>query len=163
MRIRAGVLSVAILIVIFGGIALTSGLNLWRTTNSKEPAKYSAADLQGQYNPADIRGSSTMEEISRFFEIPLEDLGRAFFGAEETNYAILKCKDVEARFSESKEDWGEVGTSSVRYFVAAYKGLPYTLTEEIFLPEEAVEILKAKAQLSAEQLEYLARHSVPMP
>jgi len=54
----------------------------------------------------------------------------------------------------------EIGTSSVRLFVALYKGMPYDLTTDIYLPESAATILKTRT-LSSEQAAYLAKHTVP--
>ena len=44
--------------------------------------------------------------------------------------------------------------------MAFYRGLPFDLTDEIYLPAEAVVILKQRANLSAEQIDYLDAHTV---
>jgi hypothetical protein len=70
--------------------------------------------------------------------------------------AEFQVKTLEAQFAGQPV---EIGTLSVRLFVAAYKGLPFEHTDEIFLPAEAVEILKEKAYLSPEMVAYLASHT----
>ena len=45
-------------------------------------------------------------------------------------------------------------------FVALYTGLPYLLSDTTYLPQPAVNILKAKAKLTEEQIVFLDSHSV---
>lgn len=55
----------------------------------------------------------------------------------------------------------EVGTNSVRLFVAFYLGLPFdTAGEEIYLPEPASNILLNEAVLTPEQMTYLETYTV---
>ena len=56
----------------------------------------------------------------------------------------------------------EIGTASVRMFVAFYKGMPYDLSTDTYLPESAATILRTRT-LSSEQAAYLAAHTVPNP
>ena len=163
MKIKAFSLSIIILVVMFGGITLTSALNLWQTTTTKQAATFKEGEFSGTANPADIRGSFTLNDISKQFEVPLEDLGQAFAGKDKSLYAAFKAKDVEAMYTAAAAEGKEVGTGSIRLFVALYKGLPYEITEESYLPQPAVDILKAKAKLTAEQLTYLDSHGVPAP
>lgn len=160
MRIRSLYLAVTIISVIFISFAVTSFTGLWKTTNNKIPVKFDEGEFSGQYDPADIRGSYTFGDISNIFEIPLEDLGIAFGLKDPSRYASFKCNELEAIYAYSSEEGMEIGTGSVRYFVALYKGLPYEPTEAVYLPETAVSVLKEKVILSEEQLKYLESHSV---
>jgi hypothetical protein len=55
----------------------------------------------------------------------------------------------------------EIGTASVRLFVAFYTGLPFdTAEQEIYLPQSAADILLAKGNLSPEQIAYLEQFTV---
>jgi len=54
----------------------------------------------------------------------------------------------------------EIGTASVRLFVALYTGLPYEIVGDLYLPKRAVEMLKSHANLTPEQLDYLDAHAV---
>ena len=68
-------------------------------------------------------------------------------------------KELEAQYEDSA---AEIGTASVRLFVALYTGLPYDLTVETsYLPESAVQILQTRG-LTVEQSDYLANHSVSL-
>ena len=48
----------------------------------------------------------------------------------------------------------------MKVFVALYTGLPYTLSDDEYLPQSAVELLKAKANLTEDQVAFLDAHSV---
>ncbi len=161
MNLRSTHLAIIIFVFIFGGIALTSATGYWQTTNTKIPATYKDGEFAGQADPADIRGSYTFGDISNSFDIPLEDLGQAF-GVDPERYVTFQCKELESIYA-SLEEGKEVGTASVRYFVALYKGLPFNLTESIYLPELAVDILKEKASLSEAEILSLEEIAVSLP
>ncbi len=134
----------------------TTAMGWWKTESSKIPAVYAEGDLAGEYNPADIRGSYTFGEVSKLFEIPLADLRAAFQIPEDTDAAAYNLKSLETLYSGLSE---EIGTSSVRMFVALYKDLPYELTEDTYLLPQAIEILQRQGLLTAEQEAYLASHT----
>lgn len=157
MKMTAKLLAGLIFVIIFGGIALTAALGWWQTTTTKVPVKFAAGEAAGEYNPADIRGSYKFGDISRLFEIPLAELQTAFHFPPGTDPAEYQVKSLEAQFADQAE---EIGTNSVRLFVAFYRGLPFDLTDEIYLPLAAVDILKQKAALTAEQIAYLDSHTV---
>lgn len=56
----------------------------------------------------------------------------------------------------------EIGTNSVRLFVALYKSLPFELSDTTYLPASAVVMLKEKAKLTQEQITFLDAHSVTL-
>jgi len=159
MRIRSWALGLIVIVFIFGGIGVSSVLGYWQTESTKIPATYQTGELAGQYNPADIRGSYSFGEISKLFNIPLADLGTAFALDPAVNIAEFKAKDLETAYAGMSLNV-EVGTDSLRVFVALYNGLPYTLADTTYLPEGAVAILKAKANLTGEQSAFLDTHSV---
>jgi hypothetical protein len=158
MKLPSKSLALAILVILFGGIMATTAMNWWITESSKVPAVYTEGEVAGEYNPADIRGSYTFGEISDLFEIPLSDLGAAFQIPTDMDAASFELKSLETLYAGLPQ---EIGSSSVRLFVALYKGLPYDLTSEYtFLLPQAVGILQREGQLSAEQEEYLKTHIV---
>jgi len=163
MKIKSYAVALIVLIVIFGSVAITSYLGQWKTTTDKVPAKYSEGVASGQYDPADVRGSYTFSNIEAAFGIPLEDLGVAFGVKDPANYATFQVKELETIYAPLAAQGKEVGTDSVRIFIALYKGLPITLTDTTYLPRPAAEILKAKAPLSKEQLEFVDKHTVDIP
>lgn len=71
--------------------------------------------------------------------------------------AAFMAKELETRYASLDK---EIGTASLRLFVALYKGLPYDLTGDTCVPAPAVEILKESGKLTAEQLKYIEAHSV---
>ena len=157
MRITPRWMAVLVITVLFGGILLSIALGEWTTKSTKEPLTFAEGEFAGEYNPADIRGSYTFGDVSRLFEIPLEDLKIAF-RVQEADVAAVSLKTLEERFVDLGVD---LGTSSVRLFVAFYKGLPFDFGgEDTYLLPEATALLKQKASLSPEQLAYLESHTV---
>ena len=168
MRIKSWQMGLIILVVIFGGIVGTMAFNLWNTEGGgggqgtggiQVPVTFKVGEFAGEYNPADIRGSYSFGHISELWGIPLAELGTAFgLGASE-NLADFKCKDLHEAYANLEEDV-EIGTGSVKAFVALYTGLPFTLEDDEYLPQSAVELLKAKANLTEDQVAFLDTHSV---
>ncbi|NLI92027.1 MAG: hypothetical protein GX434_07390 [Peptococcaceae bacterium] len=163
MKMKPSILSLIIFLVIFGTVGVTAALDLWKTTNTKQPAQYQSGELAGQNNPADIRGSYTFADINKAFGIPIEDLGKAFGVKDSNQYAAFQCKQLETIYAPLAAQGKEVGTGSVRLFVALYKGLPIALDDGTYLPKSAVEILLGKGSLSPEQIDFIQKHSVETP
>jgi hypothetical protein len=150
MKIKSYVLSLIIIVILFGGIAVTKAFGLWKTESR---------EATGEYNPSDIRGSYTFKDISLSFNIPVEILGEAFV-VKSSDFNSFKVKELETIYGSLKDAGTEIGTSSIRMFVAYYLNLPYESTEESYLPKAAVDILKSKLKLSDEKLKYLDSHSI---
>ncbi|MBK5240008.1 hypothetical protein [Clostridium sp.] len=160
MKIKTYVLPLVIIVVLFGGIAVTKAFGLWKTESTKVPSTIKSGEAMGEYNPSDIRGSYTFKDISSSFKIPVEILGEAF-AIKSSDLNSFKVKDLETIYGSLKDSGTEIGTSSVRMFVAYYLSIPYEITgEESYLPKAAVDILKSKVKLSDERLKYLDSHSV---
>ena len=132
------------------GIGLTMAFNLWHTTTTKVPATYTNGELAGKANPADIRGSYTLGDVHAAFpEVPLQDLAQAF-GVKGSAEAF-QVKSLEAA-AEGPSGMYEIGTDSVRLFVARYLGLPYEPEATTGLTAKAVELLAATGRLDAGEL-----------
>lgn len=157
ISIKSKHLAVVVPLVFAAGIGLTIAFNLWKTESEKVPASYTSGEFAGTANPADIRGSYTFEDIARAFPVPLADLARAF-GVTE-NAAAFQVKSLEGAFTGLPEG-REIGTDSVRLFVARYAGLPFDPIETTALPAAAVAILTARGGLSAELLADLEARAV---
>ena len=155
MKITIAVLAILISAILFGGIALLIGGDIWSTTSEKQPATYNSGDNEGTYNPADIRGSYTFAEVSDLFKIDLNVLYNAFNIAEGTDGTQIQTKDMETVYGAETG----IGNESVQVFVALYKGLPIDLGDTI-LPEAAVNILLEKGNLTEEEETYILAHSV---
>jgi hypothetical protein len=164
LKLKSWQLGAAVLVLIFGGVMVTSAFGWWQTESTKIPVKYETGDAAGEYNPIDIRGSYTFADISTLFEIPYEDLAAAFHLPADADPEIIACKDLEEMYLYLAESGTEIGTASVRLFVALYKGLPYDLDaeEDTYLLRPGVQLLKRTANLTEEQLAFLAAHAVDL-
>ena len=156
MRIKAWAMAAVAVVVLFGGISVSSWLGYWKTTSEKIPAVLQDGENAGEADPMDIRGSYTFQDISAGFGIPIDDLAQAF--GVTTDAASFKCKDLESQYGNLTDV--EIGTASVRYFVALYNGIPVEDSEAADLPADAAALLREKRALSQAQLEQLALHTV---
>ncbi len=156
MKLNSKILGLTAVVILFGTVLVTTYTGDWKTASTKEPARYQSGTNQNQYNPADIRGSYTFKEISNLYEVPAEDLAAAF-KLDNARFDTYKCKDLESMYAvEGKE----IGTDSVRIFVALYKGLPIALNDLTYLPDTAEEILLNANKMTAEQKEFVRTHTV---
>jgi hypothetical protein len=157
MTINSKSLAMIVLLAIFGGITFSSAMGWWVTESTKVPVTFTEGEFAGQANPADIRGSYTFGDITNSFDVTPEILAQAF-GMTGDDPAAFAIKELEAIYLDSGY---EIGTVSVRLFVAWYTGLPFDPTgQEIFLPHSAAELLLAKGNLSPDQVAYLEAHTV---
>jgi len=157
MTITSKRLAVIVLVMLFGGIAFSSVMGWWVTESTKEPITFTEGEFAGEANPADIRGSYTFGDIGKSFNVTPETLAQAF-GVTEGDPATFAVKELETIYLESGY---EIGTASVRLFVAYYTGLPFDTTgQEIFLPQSATDVLLAGGNLTPEQIAYLEIYTV---
>jgi len=164
MKIRNLHLGIIVLIMVFGGVAVSAAMNLWATEGSKQPAKFKEGTFEGTANPADIRGSYSFADVKNAFGVPVEDLAKAFAIGTVADPGAFKAKDLEAKYGELAKSQGiEIGTASVRMFVAYYLGLPYTPTGDTWLLEPGAQILKQRGKMTAEQLKYVESHTIKVP
>lgn len=157
MKANSKAIFITIILTFTIGIAGSNILGLWNTEGSKEPSKVESGQFKGESNPKDIKGSYSFKEISNIFNVSLEDLMKAF-SVDETYKETFKCKDIEKYYKDTEGK--EIGTESVRMFVAFYKGMDYELNEDTYLPEQAVEMLNKNGKLSDKQKEYINTHKV---
>ncbi|HNT26482.1 MAG TPA: hypothetical protein PKM21_19095 [Anaerolineales bacterium] len=158
MTLTSKPLAVIIVVTLFGGILFSSALGWWQTENTKTAATYTEGQFAGQANPADIRGSYTLADIERNFGVPVAVLAQAF-GVTDAAPEAFQVKSLEALNAGSPV---EIGTASVRLFVAFYLGLPVDLSTNTYLPASAVELLQVRP-LTPEQAAYLAAHTAGGP
>src|SRR5512145_165204 len=157
MMLTSKPLAVILFGIVFGGIAFASVMGWWVTESTKVPVTFTKGEFAGQANPVDIRGSYTFGDIANSFNVTPEILAQAF-GITEGDPAIFAVKELEALYLDSGF---EIGTASVRLFVAYYAGLPFDTTDqEIYMPQSATDILLAKGNLTPEQLSYLEKYTV---
>ena len=157
-------LSIAIVTV---GIGVTMATGLWQTESNKVPRALPTAAVNAdngdtpaapvQYDPADIRGSYRFGEVSNLFGIPLEVLAQAF-GVPQADAEAFQVKGLETLYPDAAN---EIGTASVRLFTADYLGLPYTPSEDTWLPASAAAILTQRAAMPPDLADYVAAHTLP--
>lgn len=152
MKIRAFGLGVFLIVFFFGGILISQQLGWWKTTSQKVPVTIQSGDFAGQADPMDIRGSYTFIEISENFDVPLEDLGAAF-QLSESQASAFKAKDLESIvLGDAAKD---IGTGSIRMFVALYIGMSPEEITVSDLPQSAITVLLEKGMLSESARTYL--------
>lgn len=156
MRIRYLGTGLIVLIVVFGGYGIFKVSGLWDDVSNKLPSKMSVSSGAEVYDPETIKGSSKFSELSEWFDIPLEDLGRAF-NVPEDLWDTVANKDLENLYGDMSV---EIGNGSVKLFVALYSNIQFDISEETYLPESAVDILIEKGNLSTEQLTYVNNHQI---
>ncbi len=136
-------LALATLAAIIGGVGLSMATGWWKTTSTKEPVRFSEGEFAGTANPADIRGSYTWLDIEAAFGVPAELAARAFSSSALPLAPEGKINALETAYEGTLPEGREIGTDSVRLFVARYLGLPYEPEEGTVLPVGALEILLA--------------------
>lgn len=150
-------LAVILFGIVFGGIAFASVMGWWVTESTKVPVTFTEGEFAGQANPADIRGSYTFGDVANSFGVTPEVLAQAF-GIHEDNPAAFSVKELEGLYLDTGY---EIGTASVRLFVAYYTGLPFDTTDqEIYLLQPAADILFERGNLPPDQIAYLEKHTV---
>jgi hypothetical protein len=158
MNLTSKPLAAIIFVVFFGGIAFSAAMGWWVTESAKQPAAYTEGEFVGQSNPADIRGSYTFGDVENAFGVPSKVLAQAFL-IESNSPSTFAIKGLEEIYAANEF---EIGTGSVRLFVAFYNGLPIDLTADTYLPENAAALLQDR-DLNAEQNAYLKTHTIPNP
>ncbi|MGZ9226299.1 MAG: hypothetical protein ACXW4M_12175 [Anaerolineales bacterium] len=157
MTLTSKSLAVIVLVMLFGGITFSSVMGWWATVSTKEPVTFAEGEFAGQANPADIRGSYTFGDIANSFDVTPGVLAQAF-GITADDPAAFAVKELEAFYLDRGF---EIGTASVRLFVAFYSGLPFDTTDqEIYLPRSATDILLARGTFTPEQITYLETYTV---
>lgn len=156
MKLTSKSLAVIVVTVLFGSILFTTAMNWWQTVSTKTPAVFKDGEAAGQYNPADIRGSYTFADIEKSFGVPAQTLAEAFGMPAGTDAAAIQVKSLEAAALDP--DF-EIGTASVRLFVAFYTGLPYDLSVEAWVLPAGAKILREHGLLTAERETFLAAHT----
>lgn len=158
MTLSSKPLAITILVILFGGILFSSAMDWWQTESTKQAATFTEGEFTGMPNPADIRGSYTFGDVETNFGVAAVTLAQAF-AITTGDPAAFGVKDLETIYA--KQEF-EIGTASVRLFVALYTGLPYEILGDIYLPWSAVEILSTNGNLTSDQISYLDSYTVDL-
>ncbi|MGL4607366.1 MAG: hypothetical protein ACRCU3_07875 [Eubacteriaceae bacterium] len=152
MKLKPNQTILITLIIFVVGIGISIALGFWNTQTDKIPVRFSSGENAGEYNPSDIRGSYTFNDISVLFAIPVEDLGTAF-GVTE-NIETFQCKSLESMYENSPV---EIGTGSVKLFVSSYKGWEIDPGDSYVL-EAGKDIILKNGTPTPTQIDYLNTH-----
>lgn len=155
MKLTSRTMAWVLPVILFGGILLSQVTGVWSSDTEKKPNRFEDGLFEGEYDPADIRGSYTLMDVSTLFEIDLNLLIQAFTLNNDIDAENFQTNDLEAYFTDSGY---EIGNESVQVFVALYKGLPIVLDDAV-LPTAAVDILlQSRTDLTDEQRTYLEEY-----
>ncbi len=157
MKIKSVHILLAIIIIIGGGILLASELDLYNTTRVKSPRK----TVEGLYDVSDIRGSHTLEEIEKYYQVPASSIIESFGLKPDSNPSIFKLKDLKEIYKPVELEGKEyiVETDTVRVFVSLYLKKPYISDETFYLPEKTVNYLIENDKLIGEEKDYWLNHT----
>lgn len=157
MKLKSLYIPLVIIIILFGGVTISKGLGIWITESTKIPKTISSGTYAGEYDPGDIRGSYTFDDIYNSFNISPEILAEAF-NIITDKPRDFQVKSLEDMYSDLEV---EVGTDSVRRFTALYTGLPYDSDE--ILPQQAITILYSNNKISDSEMESLLENTIILP
>jgi hypothetical protein len=157
MKIKSIHILLAIIIIIGGGILLASELDLYNTTRVKSPRK----TVEGLYDVSDIRGSHTLEEIEKYYQLPASAVIEAFGLRPDTNPKNFQLKDLKEIFKPVELEGEEyiIETDTVKVFASLYLKIPYVSDETFYLPEKTVNYLIENNRLTEEEKEYWQGHT----
>lgn len=137
---------VAALVVVstFGTILVTNALGLWTTESNRVPRLLNASGGEPIYDPGDIRGSYTFADVAASFSVSVETLATAFGFADAEDPSVIRASELEAIFGEvAALGEMEIGTDSIRLFVALWENLPHEPEETTALPARAMQLLQS--------------------
>ncbi|NQT60408.1 MAG: hypothetical protein HQ557_15630 [Bacteroidetes bacterium] len=161
MKIKSITAAIITIVIILGGVFVTQLTGNWITESTKVPREITMGEFAGLSDPADIRGSYSFQDISDSFSISPEELAQAFsLDTSEKDADQYLAKDLEAIYGELIEGDGEVGTDSIKWFVALYLDYPYTPEETTLLPSPALALLKSKGVINDEEFQILKEKSI---
>jgi len=157
MKIKSIHILLAIIIIIGGGIFLASELDLYNTTKVKSPRK----TVEGLYDIIDMRGSHTLEEIEKYYQLPASSVIEAFGLRPDTIPEFFQLKDMKEIFKPVELEGEEyiVETDTVKVFNSLYMKIPYVSDKTFYLPEKTVNYLVENDKLTGEEREYWQGHT----
>ncbi len=159
MKIGRATAFAAVMLIMLGGVIISSSLGLFDTESSKSAAIIKAGEFEGKADPNDIRGSFSFADISKQFGIEAAVLAEAFgIEGEGAEISAFQLKGLEEKYAGLPQ---EIGTSSVRLFVGFMTGLPVDLGA--YVPLQAADIIRRSALgLTEERISYLGSHTIDL-
>jgi len=150
MKLKLYLVPVLILAIIFGGIGLANVFGWWQPYVKRTSNAYNSGGSRGEGNvpsditdPYDIRGSFSFLDIERNFDVSVEILAEAFPIVDKDFDEVL-AQDLESHYEEMHLPY-EIGTGSIKYFVAIYNNLHFDGEEA--LPDTAIFVLERDGKI----------------
>ena len=157
MSLKAKPLSILLVVVLYSSVTAANIIGRWDSELKPQDANDNDRYFATRPAPTNINDSNTFGDIDRLFNIPTTILAKAFNLPAEINSTAFTIKEIQAIYVDQDID---IGSSSVRLFVALYNGLSYETTEPIFLPLTAVDMLISHRALLPEQVEFMETYAI---
>jgi hypothetical protein len=138
---------------------MQTDLNKSQSLNmATEDTEKLAGDVHDVIN---IRGSYTLAEIERLFQVPPAAIIESFSLQEDTDPRVFRLRDLKILYEDYEIDGEiyEVETDTIKVFVSLYTNKPYTSDETFYLPEKAVNYLLRENRLTPEEESYWKAHT----
>ena len=177
---------IIIVLILGGGIWLTSEMGLFNTSRSSargsSPGRgrnrsiisTDSVDISENYelqvqeklsaeivDVNDIRGSFTLVELENIYQIPPIAIIESFGLNEDINPTTFRLRDLKDLYDPYEKD-GEtypIETDTIKVFTSLYANTPYSSAETFYLPEAAVHYLIEHNRLTSEQESYWKEHA----
>ena len=160
MKMKSTHVAILVIAIILGGVLILQFSGLWITEGKKVPIKITTGEFTGMADPSGIKGSYTFEDIQTNFGISPSIIAKAFALDTSVKEApFYQAKDLELVYGELEDLEGDIGTDSIKLFVALYNGLPFTAEEETFLPTTAIDLLLEKKKITNDEYTELTKKS----
>jgi len=108
-----------------------------------------------------MRGSHTLEEIEKYYQLPASSVIEVFGLRPDTNPKFFQLKDMKEIFKSVELEGEEyvVETDTVKVFTSLYLKIPYVSDETFYLPRKTVNYLIENDKLTEEEKEYWQGHT----
>lgn len=156
MKLKPTLIAGAIGLIFIGGLSLSSYFEEKGSDEEKQLDRESEEKLLLE-DPTSISGNSNFLELSSTYGIDLKILTDAFL-LEDTDPALFETRDLE-HYYQNIDETIEIGNEAVQAFIALHNDLDFEFVD-IYLPKEAIDILKSLGKLSPAEEAYFVDHTV---
>ena len=156
MKLKPTLIAGAIGLIFIGGLSLSAYLEDHGSEEEKQADRETEEKLLLE-DPTSISGNSNFLELSSIYGIDLKTLTDAFL-LEDTDPALFETRDLEHYYQNIDESI-EIGNEAVQAFIAIHNDLDFEFFD-IYLPKEAIDILKSLGKLSPAEEAYFLDHTV---
>jgi hypothetical protein len=156
MKLKPTIIAGAIGLIFIGGLSLSTYLEDKGSEEEKQEDRESEEKLLLE-DPTSISGNSNFLELSTIYGIDLKTLTDAFL-LGDVDPALFETRDLE-HYYQNIDETIEIGNEAVQAFIAIHNDLDFEYID-IYLPQEAIDILKSLGKLSPAEEAYFLDHTV---